>query len=160
MAFLCLLSSAVVYSQEKPKTYSLVRYSVIWENSLFATNIEGKAVPNTTDYWSLSGVFTFSGGQGAVIVNQVNGDVEQIETGKINDAGFALKEVVGLDKSEPLKVRVEKEGQSFWVMNIQKQRKRKTLSTTNQLVFKEISSTRSVFQGYDTKGSTLAREDR
>ena len=107
----------ILHAQDKPENYSIARYSVIWQNSLFGIHTDGEAPPMTTEHWSLSGVFSFEGGHGAVIISQSSGDLQQIETGKTNEAGFTLKNVVGLDKTEPLRVEVEKNGHRFWVIN-------------------------------------------
>lgn len=141
LSFLTVIFSfSILQAQTGPDNYSLARYAVIWENSLFGAHTNGEVAPMTTEHWSLSGVFSFQGGHGAVIVSQANGDLQQVETGKTNDAGFTLKTVVGLDKSEPLRVEVEKNGHRFWVTNLDK--KTKTAS-----VSKEISSTQSVLGG-------------
>lgn len=105
---------------EKPQGYSIERYAVIWQNSILVKSTSEKGnVEESSTHWSLSGVFSFQGGHGAVIVNQTTGSMQQIETGKKNDSGMTLVAVSGLDsKVEPLKVKVaNREGETFWVVN-------------------------------------------
>ena len=104
-------------AQEIPRGYALERYAVIWQQSLFGFGTSGKAVPNASQYFSLAGVFRFKGGFGAVIVNRINGKIEQIETGSPSPGGFELLEVSGLAEDGPARVRVRKEGEVFWVVN-------------------------------------------
>lgn len=138
-----VLSAHTLQAQQNPEGYSLARYSVIWENSLFGYHTKGQAVPFNTQSWALSGVYTYKGGHGAVIVSKSNGDLQQIETGVYNESGFTLKSVVGLDKSEPLRVEVENDGYSFWVERAEKRSKKELTSTIHGK--KEISSTKLVF---------------
>lgn len=72
-------------AQEVAGTYSVDRYSVLWEKSVFAAKTgKGELVKFKAENWSLVGVFTFDQGQGAVIVNRKSGSVEQVEQGEAN----------------------------------------------------------------------------
>lgn len=141
LALLFIASNQSTYSQEKPKTFSVKRYSVMWQNSFFGKVSTPKSSIDFSEDWSLSGVFSFDGGYGAVIVNQSNGDMLQIESSKYDESGYRLAEVSGLksNKDQGLRVKVaDKEGNSFWVANISQKQDLtyRLISSSNKLVSK------------------------
>lgn len=131
-------SSIGAFGQEKPKSFSVKRYSVIWQNSFFGQVSPPKTTIDFSVEWSLSGVFSFNGGHGAVIVNQANGEMEQIENHKYNESGLKLLDVLGAKGDDPEGMRIQvkaKSGQVFWVTNI---------SHKKDLAYRVISSTSKV----------------
>ncbi len=136
LIILLILSSttSLVVAQDKPKGYSLERYAVIWQNSLFTKtdSPKGRDIPNSSSYWTLAGTFSFPGGQGAMIVNRATGMVEQIQTTEKNSSGMILVEVLPSKESGFISVKVEHEGRMFWVSDHRARRNPSpTLDSTN-----------------------------
>lgn len=95
-------------AQEVAGTYSVDRYSVLWQQSVFAGKTDrGELINFKAEEWALVGVFTFDKGEGAVIVNRKSGSVEQVEQGMANRSGLKLISVLPADGEQPQRARIE-----------------------------------------------------
>ncbi|MDF1755694.1 MAG: hypothetical protein P1U89_23090 [Verrucomicrobiales bacterium] len=121
LLFSLIFSVLIPFSgaQDRPSAYSLDRYSVIWQKSMFARQTKDRGLPNSSIYWNLAGVFSYDGGRGAVIVNQATGAVEQVEENKKNASGLCLLDVIENHKTGAASVKIEQNGKTFWVSKLQ-----------------------------------------
>ena len=123
-----VFSLVPVFSQDPPgPAYSIKRYSMLWENPMFASRTDGKPKPTTTLHqggWVLAGVFLFEGKTGAVILNETTGAVEEIWTGKNNASGVKLLAVYSPkgQKKGFAKVQVEQSGKVYWIASKDEQK--------------------------------------
>lgn len=115
-ALLVLSFSRPGVAQEVTGTYSVDRYSILWQKSVFASKTgQDELVNFKAADWSLVGVFTFDEGEVAVIVNRKSGLVEQVEQGEANRSGLKLISVMPADEQQPQRARIEFGGKRYVV---------------------------------------------